>query len=62
MVFLTLFLETGFSTAKGSLVRSIMFPKDVGFKFFRDAIRFIAVLAVLGEIKCHNRAINVLVR
>jgi cation-transporting ATPase 13A3/4/5 len=41
---------TGFSTAKGCLVRSIMFPKNVGFKFFRDAIKFVAVLSVLAAI------------
>jgi P-type E1-E2 ATPase len=27
-----------------------MFPKNVGFKFFRDAIKFVAVLSVLAAI------------
>ncbi|XP_062505188.1 polyamine-transporting ATPase 13A3-like [Corticium candelabrum] len=41
-------IRTGFSTAKGSLVRAIMFPKNIGFQFFRDALRFVAVLCVLA--------------
>ena len=41
---------TGFTTAKGSLVRSILFPKPVGFQFFRDALRFVGFLAILGRI------------
>lgn len=42
---------TGFNTTKGALVRSMLFPKPIGFKFYRDSIRFIMVLAgiaVLG--------------
>lgn len=41
----------GFTTTKGALVRSMLFPKPIGFKFYRDSIRFIMVLsgiAVLG--------------
>ena len=41
-------VRTGFSTAKGDLVRSIMFPSPVGFRFYEDAIRFIGVLAILA--------------
>ncbi|KAI0063606.1 P-type ATPase [Artomyces pyxidatus] len=37
--------RTGFSTTKGALVRSMLFPKPMGFKFYRDSIRFIMVLA-----------------
>lgn len=36
---------TGFNTTKGALVRSMLFPKPMGFKFYRDSMRFIAVLA-----------------
>jgi cation-transporting P-type ATPase 13A2 len=34
----------GFHTTKGALVRSMLFPKPMGFKFYRDSIRFILVL------------------
>ncbi|XP_020601351.1 probable cation-transporting ATPase 13A3 isoform X3 [Orbicella faveolata] len=40
--------RTGFSTTKGGLIRSILSPKPVGFKFFRDSIRFIGLLAILA--------------
>ena len=35
----------GFSTAKGELVRAILFPKPLGFKFYQDAMKFILFLA-----------------
>lgn len=35
----------GFDTTKGALVRSMLFPKPIGFKFYRDSVRFICVLA-----------------
>lgn len=35
----------GFYTTKGALVRSMLFPKPTGFKFYRDSMRFIGVLA-----------------
>lgn len=38
-------VRTGFNTTKGALVRSMLFPKPMGFKFYRDSMRFIAVLA-----------------
>ena len=34
----------GFNTAKGELVRSILFPKPTDFKFSQDAFKFIGVL------------------
>ena len=34
----------GFNTAKGDLVRSILFPKPMGFQFYTDSIRFIGFL------------------
>ncbi|KAL4220880.1 hypothetical protein ACF0H5_019146 [Mactra antiquata] len=41
-------VRTGFSTAKGELVRAILFPKPLGFKFYKDAMRFIMFLAVVA--------------
>jgi predicted P-type ATPase len=36
--------RTGFSTSKGELVKSILFPKPMGFKFYTDSLKFIAFL------------------
>ncbi|XP_027621931.1 probable cation-transporting ATPase 13A4 [Tupaia chinensis] len=46
-------LRTGFNTAKGDLVRSILYPKPMNFKLYRDAIRFLLCLvgtATIGMI------------
>merc|ERR1719466_550520 len=48
-------VNTGFSTSRGELVRSILFPRPVNFKFYRDSVRFIGVLfciAALGMGYC----------
>jgi magnesium-transporting ATPase (P-type) len=49
-------VRTGFSTAKGEMVRSILFPKPLsGFKFYQDAVRFVIFLffiAALGMAYC----------
>lgn len=41
-------LRTGFSTSKGELVRSILYPKPVDFKFQRHSYYFILVLAAVA--------------
>ncbi|XP_021372586.1 probable cation-transporting ATPase 13A3 isoform X2 [Mizuhopecten yessoensis] len=41
-------VRTGFSTAKGELVRSILYPKPVDFKFERDTYIFVGVLAMIA--------------
>lgn len=41
-------LHAGFNTAKGDLVRSILYPKPVNFKLYRDAFKFIVGLSVIG--------------
>lgn len=43
-------VRTGFSTMKGALLRSILFPKPIGFQFFKDAMRFICVLGFFALI------------
>ncbi|KAI8367719.1 hypothetical protein BD560DRAFT_331250, partial [Blakeslea trispora] len=43
-------VRTGFNTAKGALVRSMLFPKPNNFKFYRDSFRFIGVLSVIALI------------
>ena len=40
----------GFSTSKGELVRSILFPKPVDFKFSQDGIKFVGCLAGIAAI------------
>lgn len=43
-------VRTGFNTTKGALVRSMLFPKPMGFKFYRDSFRFIGVLAGIAGV------------
>eukprot|EP01027_Heterolobosea_sp_BB2_P010226 GEZU01015029.1.p1 GENE.GEZU01015029.1~~GEZU01015029.1.p1 ORF type:complete len:1111 (+),score=339.90 GEZU01015029.1:130-3333(+) len=40
--------RTGFSTSKGRMVLSILFPKPAAFKFYEDSFKFIGVLAGLA--------------
>uniref|UniRef100_A0A8C6Q8X3 Polyamine-transporting ATPase 13A3 n=1 Tax=Nothobranchius furzeri TaxID=105023 RepID=A0A8C6Q8X3_NOTFU len=41
---------TGFSTAKGQLVRSILYPKPTDFKLYRDAYLFLLCLVAVAGI------------
>ena len=49
-VALAIAVKTGFNTTKGSLVRSMLFPKPSGFKFYKDAFRYISVMAGVAAI------------
>ncbi|KAI9652561.1 MAG: hypothetical protein M1829_001503 [Trizodia sp. TS-e1964] len=48
-VALAMAVRTGFNTTKGALVRSMLFPKPSGFKFYQDSFRYISVM---GGIAC----------
>lgn len=47
---LAMVTRTGFNTTKGALVRSMLFPKPMGFKFYRDSMNFIGVLAMIAGV------------
>lgn len=40
--------NTGFQTAKGSLIRDVLYPKEIKFKFYEDGMKFIAIMALLA--------------
>lgn len=43
-------ISTGDTTAKGSLIRSILYPPPVDYKFEQDSYKFIALLAAIAGI------------
>lgn len=47
---LAVVIRTGFSTAKGNLVRSIMYPPPVDFKFEHDTYKFVELLACIASV------------
>ncbi|XP_035163804.1 polyamine-transporting ATPase 13A2 isoform X48 [Callithrix jacchus] len=40
--------RTGFCTAKGGLVSSILHPRPINFKFYKHSMKFVAALSVLA--------------
>lgn len=47
---LAMVLKTGFNTTKGSLVRSMLFPKPTGFKFYQDSFKYIGFMTLIAFI------------
>lgn len=43
-----LVIRTGFTTTKGSLVRDILYPTKTKFKFYRDSLIFVGLLALVA--------------
>ncbi|XP_015243066.1 PREDICTED: probable cation-transporting ATPase 13A2 isoform X1 [Cyprinodon variegatus] len=40
--------STGFFTAKGNLVSSILYPQPINFRFYQDAMKFLLILGVIA--------------
>lgn len=43
-------VRTGFYTAKGELIKSILFPKQLGFQFYNDAVKFVMFMFCIAAI------------
>ncbi|CAH0627196.1 unnamed protein product [Chrysodeixis includens] len=43
-------VRTGFYTAKGELLKSILFPKPFGFQFYKDAVKFVVFMFCIAAI------------
>lgn len=41
-------IRTGYMTTKGELIRSILYPPPVDFKFDRDSYKFIGILSLIA--------------
>lgn len=48
-------VRTGFTTSKGELIKSILYPRPIGFRFYEDSVKFIIALfgiAAFGMAYC----------
>ena len=51
-------ISTGFSTSKGELFRSLLFPKHIQFKFNQDSYKFLMILGIVALGVFINRVIQ----
>ena len=42
--------STGFMTTKASLVRNILYPREINFKFYTDGYKFVAIMAIVAVV------------
>ncbi|KAJ1562013.1 hypothetical protein HK096_002457 [Nowakowskiella sp. JEL0078] len=47
---LVMVVRCGFNTTKGTLIRSMLFPRPNNFEFYKDSFRFIGVLSMIAGI------------
>ncbi|ODV92055.1 hypothetical protein CANCADRAFT_30324 [Tortispora caseinolytica NRRL Y-17796] len=47
---IALVTRIGFNTTKGSLVRSMLFPRPLKFKFYYDSFKYIGVMAIMAAL------------
>ena len=47
---MALVIKTGFLTTKGSLVRDILYPKPLHFRFYSDGMKFVGIMALTAII------------
>ncbi|XP_047486397.1 polyamine-transporting ATPase 13A3-like isoform X3 [Penaeus chinensis] len=47
---LAVVVRTGFTTAKGELVRSILYPRPLDFKFYKDSMKFILFMFGIASV------------
>ena len=47
---LGLVTNTGFLTTKGSLVRDILYPRQINFQFYKDGIKFVFLMGLIAVI------------
>lgn len=45
---LAMVIRIGFNTTKGSLVRSMLFPKPTSFKFYNDSFKYIGFMSIIA--------------
>lgn len=47
--FCCFFSSSGFFTAKGDLVSSILYPQPTNFRFYQDSVKFLLILCTAGK-------------
>ncbi|SCU84504.1 LAFA_0D10308g1_1 [Lachancea sp. 'fantastica'] len=55
---LAMAVRTGFSTTKGSLLRSMIFPRPTGFKFYEDSFKYIGFMGLIAMVGFSVSCIN----
>uniref|UniRef100_A0A7N6A1A9 Cation-transporting P-type ATPase N-terminal domain-containing protein n=1 Tax=Anabas testudineus TaxID=64144 RepID=A0A7N6A1A9_ANATE len=51
--------STGFFTAKGSLISSILFPPPINFRFYQDSVKFLLILGCVTWVELVIRSLDI---